>query len=331
MTFFYTEYAAVIHYGKYRITTKDVHNNDVISDFPIVRNRPNILLKDAQTIISISFRFNCIKDVCLDCKATPQEKRKLRSENLNPRPCIFSKTIKILDSYFMLPHSLDELMNDALEYCQQTHTPIENLFKNTYSFATELGLSHTDAIQYCSSKVQMPFELCTSVSKLKTIVEIPTRQSFVNRLSNSDQAPTEDQYEKFKWLWNTFKCENLLDAIAAYVSCDSLYLSDLVNFHYTKIHRLLSLWPSWYLTISQLGLASALYNSKNPLNKKKPLILPMLNKEISQTFDNALIGGYSAVLSSYNHFTNAMMPNQPVSTATFADYNSLYSFCLRQI
>ena len=192
----------------------------------------------------------------------------------------------------MLPHSLDELTNDALDYCTQTHTPIENVFKNTYSFAKELGLTHNDCIKYCSAKIWMPFELLRSIDYMKSIVNIPDRHLFQNRLSNSGQIPSEEQHKRFSWLWNTFGCENLLDAIAAYVACDTLYLSDLVIFQYSKIHRLLSLWPSWYLTISQLALQGALLNAKNPLNKQTPLQIPVLKKEISQSFDAALIGKY---------------------------------------
>ena len=78
----------------------------------------------------------------------------------------------------------------------------------------------------------------------------------------------------------------------------SLQLADCIQFHFLKLIQTIGLYAGYFVTVSQLSLASCLYNAKSPYDTRKQLKLPSLSKEICEAYDQALIPHSTRLMDS---------------------------------
>ena len=322
-----------LEYGtsKMSVTALDEHGNAVTRHRPILRLPPKILLRDSQTILSTTLSLNCFDKSChhnteLSANAPRGEQsRPQTSSTAQSGPCIFARKIIFLDSWLMLGHSLDQLVKDLAQTGRATNVPLHQSFPNTFSHAKRLNFTDEEAEKYVLSKWKFPFDTMTSFKALTEIVSPPPIGDFNTKLSNSDATIADEDYNHFCWLWDKVQANSLLDMTVKYVASDCFLLSDVVLNFYARLFAATNLYPSFFLTLPQLSLHSALLNARDPLDLTRPLRLPALEEEVSAEFSKGLVGGYASVNCAFSHMTNGMMPQEPTSTASFHDCNALYA------
>ena len=90
---------AILVYGTdFKIT---LNRNGHVEEVPLIQKSPSILLRDSNSPVTISFRFNCPDKLsCKACSLTNEQKRQL-TEMKKPIPvCDYTRHIKLVDSYW---------------------------------------------------------------------------------------------------------------------------------------------------------------------------------------------------------------------------------------
>ena len=120
----------------------------------------------------------------------------------------------------------------------------------------------------------------------------------------------------------------------------------LLGFLFEKLFNLTNLWPSHFLTLASLAVASLLYNGRSPSNKRNRLTFPFLDEQTYNIIaNNCLTGGYAVNSSQYAHFNFGYDVKEeqkgypryedllePIMTAAyFLDFNCLYPSVLEGI
>ena len=240
---------AIILYGKTKFPVKS-KTGATVGYKPLI-SFSKILLRDMNSILSIEFKFACLKSECKACKPRHPGKRQPSRKNQQPS-CIFARRYRVLDVYLISNCSLDAAVTDLTRTAKIENVPIKTFFPHTYTFAEQLGLSPLECERFSTTKQVMPFKEFVSCTHMMNITNPPPRSSFVNELSNTTEPISQEIYENFVWAWKTLKCRHLLDIQNYYVVCDCLQLCDNTNFLYQKIFRTTNLWPGHFATIAQL-------------------------------------------------------------------------------
>ena len=269
------------------------HDGSIKRTRPLLKKAPRLLLRDAQTVLSIDFQFSCLDASCVPCQQKAQEianKRKgkrtsARKGFYTKNSCIYARSLKIHDINLIFQTSLDAGISDLTETAKTRNIPIKDILKNTYSFGRELGLNDSDAIKFATQKLQMPFSLFKSAKQMAAITQPPPREAFINILSNTNQCLDIEQYTQFLWAWNALKCQNLLHIENIYCVADSKQLSDLIAYHLTKLHITTGLWGSYFLTISQLAMNAALLRCRHPTKPNERLKLEVVPEHVAMEYD----------------------------------------------
>ena len=216
-------------------------NGEIIAKRPLVKRAPKILLKSAESILSMEFQFSCLNGDCTPCLAKQKEKSPLDR-------CVHARTLKFHDSVQVLTAPLSGLVEDLATTARATQTPLHRAFAHTHAFAVSLGLKPEEADRFVTAKLNMPWQEFTSASNLQNVKAIPKREVFVSELSNTNTTIDEDAYKDFVWTWKIFKCNNLLDLANIYVATDASQLVDIMLFHFARIMELTNLWAGYFVT-----------------------------------------------------------------------------------
>ena len=189
-------------------------HNDVVHKLPLIQKSPQILLKDVNSPMTITFRFNCPnKASCRACSLSNDEKRKLKESKATIPTCDFTRKIRLIDSYCHLGFSLAHLITDLHDVASKTNTPLQQLFKNTYHFAEASNYNETQFRLMTEAKIRIPFNLCTSVEAMKNIKSPPQQNEFEDVLSGSISSA---DYHHFTTVWTSLQIDNMLSLVWLY-------------------------------------------------------------------------------------------------------------------
>ena len=292
---------------------------------PYIHKTPRLLLKDSQSPITLSFRFECPDGAnCIACN--PPASRDKRTPNTPAPYCLYNRRIVFIDSCLQLKNSLANCISDLNSVAETTNTPLHKIFPATFAFATEVGYNAEQFQTLVSAKMQFPFSLCTSISNLRQYTTIPPIEFFSDKLSNRTAVDTQS-YETFSRIWSTLKFQSLLDCLWLYSLADSTLLADLLKYHYIEIWRNTGLFPTFYLTAAGLALGSFLYNTKDPRpeHRFKRILLEFIPEDAEPVFQSNLLGGYVSNNAFYRFFSNGLLENRDFSTGFYVDANALYT------
>ena len=203
---------AVIEFGAIPFPVLNARG-DITGYKTLVRATPKILLKNVEEVLSIEFMFNCLRTDCRGCRY--KKEQQLNSKRTTYiETCVFSRSVKCIDTMCIVGSGLDRAVQDMKLASSKDKIPLQETFKHTYDYARDRGLNHNQALEYCTTKLPMPFtEHFRSVEHLKAVKSPPLITSFRNELSNSDRDISETQYQSFIDAWSTFQCENLLQLV----------------------------------------------------------------------------------------------------------------------
>ena len=117
---------------------------------PLIHGTPKVLMKDNQKSILVSWKFTCPLGIhCRFHGLTPNERSDARKAGLTVKNCVFAKGIRIHDSMFFFPFSLDFLITDARKLALSSNIPLQNAFRATYDFCKEMGFTDEEFNVIC--------------------------------------------------------------------------------------------------------------------------------------------------------------------------------------
>ena len=302
----------------------------------LIRGTPHFLFKNATTITSISFRFNCpILNQCPFHSLSKQDLAKMKVNN-KKISCPFSRSLKIHDSLLMLPGSLDSLMQDMKDASVNTNKDLSTVFPNTYNFiVNQLEFSPQQFKVITQGKCPQPFEQISSFEYLQNTKTIPPKEAFFSHLKGDDIENKESistlEYDRFCTIWNELNINTMLEILGVYAGVDCTMTTDILLFYFEHLYRVTNLYATYYSTSASYAIASALFNSKDLKDKNKPLKLPLVDERFALLYNKGLTGGYSFTSSNYCNFTNldtnthTQSPlDETLRLGVLFDINSLY-------
>ena len=309
---------------------------------PFLKADPDILCKDANTIISIGFRFNCNQ-----LASCPHHKPPLPNhdkDNLHPqkrwRSCPNERRLVFCDSAMMIGASVDNMLQDV-RTIHEGKKDLRLVFPRTYHFITS-QMKYDDEVfnSVLCKKIPQPFEMIDSLQYTLEMKHPPPISHFFSNLKgdNITGSPSISQtdYGNFLDIWRKIDAKCYFDVLALYAGADGSVLSDVLSYYYGYIYAVSGLDAFQYPTAASFSLQSALFNSKSPYNDNDPLEIHVPSKKIAKTFSLGLRGGYAFVnanLCEFRHLeveqTNSVPPNL-IKQISFEDVNGLYASLLRQ-
>ena len=219
---------AVILYGRTLFPVLG-ENGEIVGHKPLIKRNTQLLLKGAESLMTIKFHFHCHDALCEGC-AWNKSKNKMK-KNLFSRQriagrlitpaCIYGRGISFMDFTLLVPASLSGLVSD-LEYTTKAENKtIRETFKHTFAFGKKLGLTDIDAEKFSTQKISMPFALFQNGANfMQSITQPPDRRWFKSDLANTGLEVGETEYQNFLWSWHIFSCQNLLHLCAIYIAAD---------------------------------------------------------------------------------------------------------------
>ena len=258
------------------------------------------------------------------------EREKARKSMNKLKTCPFRRSIRFQDSLMFFQSSLSGLIDDLHVSSKKENLPLKTTFATSKAYCDSLGFSQTQFEKFISVKMPMPYEFLTDYQTMVNTTSPPPPSAFKSTLRGVDEITTAE-HEIFVSMWNTLGCQNLLDILHLYSVADVTMYCDAVVFLMEKLFNLTHLYPSHYLTLASLAVASLLYNGKCPSGRQQRLNFPFLDEQtyniISQ---NCLTGGYAVNSCQYSKFTFGYCPETDVaeeedeetmSSSFFLDYN----------
>ena len=170
--------------------------------------------------------------------------------------------------------------------------------------------------------------------------EPPPKEHFFSRLKgdhiNAKASLEDSEYRNFLDVWTKINATNYFQLLILYSALDSAILCDVLSYYFNFFFGLSGLAPITFVTNASFALSAALFNSKSPFNKSRPLEIEIPTKFIHDLFGQGLRGGFSFLNANYCSFrhlevnkTNEV-PKQYLKAFTLHDINGLYASILQQ-
>ena len=140
-----------------------------------------------------------------------------KSKKMIRKPVFYE--IRFLDSYAFMASSIDELSENLKSSCNNNIIELRNTFKNISEH-----FINDDEFLLLIQKGVYPYDYIDSYDRLYED-KLPSQSDFYSELSSLECS--NENYEKAKLVWNTFKCKNFLDYHNIYLISDVLLLADI--------------------------------------------------------------------------------------------------------
>ena len=207
-------------------------------------------------------------------------------------------------------------------------------------------------VQYCNQAVcnnfrfshfilSQPFEAITSFKFLTTTTSPPEKSAFFSTLKGDHikniSSISNEEYARFLAIWHGLGIKEYFTLFKIYAALDASLGFDICSFYFNFLYKVCGLYPTHFLTSASFGLHSALFNSKDPHSKNKPLRIEILPEYLSNTYSAGLVGGFSFVSANWTEFNSLELPkaeeknavpDSHVRLCTYQDINCLYSSIL---
>ena len=220
----------------------------------------------------------------------PRDQRneaRLRGEK--SQSCPFERRIRLVDSLLFAGASLDAMVQDLNETASKHQLPLRKAFPTCYQFAKANSYDEKMFKLMTSSKMNFPYEVCSSWESMCNIRTPPPANAFASSLRDSPGLTTSE-HEEFCQIWEVFKIDSLASLLIFYNKLDTMLTADTCLFLFNRLHHITKIFPTHVFTISSLAIESALLNSRHPDKPWKPLFIPFLETEIYDRFCGALNG-----------------------------------------
>ncbi|XP_072153271.1 uncharacterized protein [Bemisia tabaci] len=219
-------------------------------------------------------------------------------------------SIKFIDSFRFLPASLDKLVQTI---------PRE-------SFVRTRKLTRTDnEFDMVCRKAPFPYDYVDNPAKLNE-TRPPPREAFFNTLTQTDIS--EEEYERFLQVWQTFNFRNLGEYSDFYLRLDVCLLSDVFEEFRLFGIKNYSLDCANYLTLPGFAFDAFLKitNVKIQLFNDMDMVFMIMS---------SIRGGITQVVKRHALANNPLIPDQfdpkkPVNYIQYLDVTALYAHTMRK-
>ena len=195
------------------------------------------------------------------------------------------------DSLKFFQDSLDNLGRSA------TVDEIAGIKKDTVQFLKNHGYlsgvleqmpanQKLEALELLTKKGAIPYDLFRTGGELAG-TEFPPIQSFCSSLKMKDIDQAD--YDNVKKIWDVFKLRSLDDLNSLYNASDVIIMANVVNKRLHKLHTLFGYEPKHFASTTGFSSAALAKHSRHIITNPQ-------NNEILTAFENAVRGGYSAVM-----------------------------------
>ena len=226
----------------------------------------------------------------------------------------------------MVSYSLSQIVDDVSNLAENQEFTRAQIFPSVYSYLNTLGLTEHEQDVVSKAKITLPFELISGAAYLRSVTEVPPITHF-SSLLRAENMISQAQYTLFCEVWRILKPESLLALLIVYVCLDSAFLCDAMQFYMEHLFQITNCHPIYYKTISSLALASALFNSTDPVKKGRLLRLHLLPEPIYNKFKTMLIGGLSSISSHFSKWNcGSDFSSGYVTYGTYIDINGTYQY-----
>ena len=207
--------------------------------------------------------------------------------------CEYNRRIILRDSLMIIPAPLAKIISNVNSACQKEAIPLAQVFTASKAFCDSKGYNEEQFETFVSGKCPTPYELARSYEEMVNWTSIPLRSDFASILRGTSQA-TESEYLVFEKVWNQLKIKNLLEYFLTYNIADVTLFSDSFVYLIDKLYKLTGIFAIHYLSISSFAVASLLFNSRMPSDRRKRIFLPFLDeRHYDLIANNQLTGGFS--------------------------------------
>ena len=178
-----------------------------------------------------------ITEIAELCRKNKKNTFRSVAKNREKNLVIYYDGYVFLDSYQFLPSSLSTLVNTMAIF------PLiqEHFGESNYKLFTQKGT-------YCYEYIKSP--------EMLQIDKLPEIDAFYDSISKKGITP--EQYKHAQCVWETMKCENLLDYTRFYLEADVLLLADCFEQFRKTTKRNFDLDPCKFLSTPHLGFNSML-------------------------------------------------------------------------
>lgn len=148
---------------------------------------------------------------------------------------------QILDSLSFLQSSLASLSEDLSES------------GHDYPILKQSSICHTkgkfdeEKFELLLKKNFFPYEYATSMKKLYNTKQIPSRDHFYSKLSES--GISEENYKFASYCWEKFEVKNLMEYAELYCRCDTLLLAEIFQKFRMEMYGFSKIDCSYYVSL----------------------------------------------------------------------------------
>jgi len=218
----------------------------------------------------------------------------------------FSK-LKFIDSCNFLSSSLDNLSNN-LERGDKKHT-LHSLI--------EYNIEEQDLLL---KKGVYPYDYIGNFNILSE-KKLPSKSKFYNKLYECDI--TDEEYKHALKVWNTFKCNTLMDYHNLYLKTDVLLLTDIFETFINLSINDYKLDPSYYISLPSFAWDVMMHMTKIEFDQ-----LTDVDKYIF--FEKQKRGGLSMITKKQGITKKASSKQELNSVIKYLDANNLYGLAMVQ-
>ena len=153
--------------------------------------------------------------------------------------------IRFLDTFAFMASSIDALSENLKSSCNNNIIELRNTFKNISEH-----FINDDEFLLMIQKGVYPYDYIDSYDRLYED-KLPSQSDFYSELSSLECS--NENYEKAKLVWTTFKCKNFLDYHNIYLISDVLLLSDIWDNFRNVCYKIYGLDCCYYYTAPSLS------------------------------------------------------------------------------
>lgn len=222
--------------------------------------------------------------------------------------CLKFNCFEFVDTLAFLQASLSQLTAD-LRMSDHSYP----ILKQT-KLCKSLGEFNLKRFEMVLEKSFFPYEYCTSLTRMKSTLSLPSASNFFSSLSEKTISPTDHEFAET--VWKTFNCKNLVDYAKLYCKIDTILLAEVFQAFREKMHAFSGLDPAHYISLPAYGYDSML------LITKAKIELPT-DIDVVHFLERGKRGGVSFI--NTRHLTS-----DKKGEVLYWDYNNLYGFCQSQ-
>ena len=220
--------------------------------------------------------------------------------------------IRFIDTFAFMASSIDALSDNLKKGCKSTNE-LRKVFKNISE-----EFDNDEEFNLIIKKGVYPYDYIDNYERLNED-KLPNQKNFYSKLNNQDC--NDDDYERAKLVWKTFKCKKLIDYHNVYLKSDVLLLSDIWRNFREVCYKNYKLDCTYYYTAPSL--------SWDAMMKKTNIKFELLTDiDMVNFVESGIRGGLSQISKRHAEANNKYMKtyekSKEDSYITYLDANNLY-------